>query len=140
MTHSGAMTDASASLPVSALTGDSVARIDPDASLDAVADALVAGEIGALVVGEGERPEGIISERDLVRAVAERRDTTGTTARDVAHTDLIWCNASATVHAVASEMMNRYVRHVLVEDEGALVGIVSARDLLGVYATGTDVD
>lgn len=132
------MTDAAASLPITALTGDVVAKIEPDASLDAVADALVAGEIGALVVGTGERPEGIISERDLVRAIADRRDTATTTAGDIAHTKLIWCDASATVHEVAGEMMNRYVRHVLVEEEGRLVGIVSARDLLGVYATETE--
>jgi len=37
---------------------------------------------------------------------------------------------------VANEMMDRYVRHVLVEEDGRLVGVVSARDLLGVYATG----
>lgn len=129
---------AAASLPIVALTGDAVARVDPGATLDAVADALVAGEIGALVVGDGERPEGIVSERDLVRAVAERRDTAGTTARDVAHTDLIWCSASATVQDVAGEMMSRYVRHVLVEEDGRLVGIVSARDLLGVYASDSD--
>ena len=35
---------------------------------------------------------------------------------------------------VAEEMCERYVRHVLVEEDGRLVGIVSARDLLGVYA------
>lgn len=132
------MTDATGSLPVTALIGDVVARIDPGASLDAVADALVAGEIGALVVGTGEEPEGIITERDLVRAIAERRDTAATPAGDIAHTKLIWCDASATVQEVAAEMMTRYVRHILVEEEGRLVGIVSARDLLGVYATDTE--
>jgi CBS domain-containing protein len=35
---------------------------------------------------------------------------------------------------VATQMMERYVRHVLVEEDGRLIGIVSARDLLGAYA------
>jgi CBS domain-containing protein len=48
----------------------------------------------------------------------------------------VWCDATATVTEVAELMMERYVRHVLVEDDGRLVGIVSARDLLGVYAAG----
>jgi CBS domain-containing protein len=38
------------------------------------------------------------------------------------------------VAEVAEEMMEHYVRHVLVEDAGRVVGIVSARDLLGAYA------
>jgi CBS domain-containing protein len=47
---------------------------------------------------------------------------------------LVWCDAEATVEEVAVQMMEHYIRHVLVERDGALVGIVSARDLLGVYS------
>jgi signal-transduction protein with cAMP-binding, CBS, and nucleotidyltransferase domain len=78
---------------------------------------------------------GILSERDLARAVAERRNVATTKARDIAHSTIVWCDMTATVAEVAAEMMDRYVRHVLVEEEGNLAGIVSARDLLGVYAT-----
>jgi CBS domain-containing protein len=48
----------------------------------------------------------------------------------------VWWDAEATVPEVAAEMMTAYVRHVLVEADGRLVGVVSARDLLGVYASG----
>lgn len=113
---------------------DAVVWIPPEASLERVADALAAGEIGALVVGNGEQVDGVVSERDVVRAVARRRDLSRTRAIDVANSSLIWCDATATVAEVAAEMMDRYVRHVLVEAEGSLVGIVSARDLLGCYA------
>jgi CBS domain-containing protein len=123
-----------ADLPVSALTGEPVARIGPDATLIDVARALTERDVGALVVGEGERVTGVVSERDVVRALAAGRDPATTRAADVANTDLVWCDAAATVAEVAAEMMERYVRHVLVEDAGRLVGIVSARDLLGVYA------
>jgi CBS domain-containing protein len=40
------------------------------------------------------------------------------------------------VAEVATEMMTAYVRHVLVEEDGRLVGVISVRDLLGVYASG----
>ncbi len=52
---------------------------------------------------------------------------------EIAHTHVVWCDASSTVAEVAEEMMERYVRHVLLEEEGRVVGIVSARDLLGAY-------
>jgi CBS domain-containing protein len=53
---------------------------------------------------------------------------------DIASTKLVWCDSTATVREVAEQMMEQYVRHVLLEDGGKLVGIVSARDLLGAYA------
>jgi len=122
------------SMPIVTFAAEEVAAIDPGATLLEVADALAAGDVGALVVGAG-RPIGIVSERDLVAALAQRKPPETTTASEVASTDLVWCDVTATVAEVAEEMCERYVRHVLVEDRGRLVGIVSARDLLGVYAS-----
>jgi CBS domain-containing protein len=127
-------------LPVSTFAADAVARIDADADLWQIAEALVEADVGALAVGDGDDVQGIVSERDIVRALASRRDPSTTRAVDIAHTRLVWCEASATVAEVAEEMMERYVRHVLVEDDGRVVGIVSARDLLGVYAAADITD
>ena len=121
-------------LPVSILATDTVARVAPDASLNGVARAMTDADVGLLVVGRGDDVDGVVSERDIVRAIAAGHDPNTTTAMEVAHTDLAWCDPTATVAEVATEMMERYVRHVLVEDGGRLVGIVSARDLLGAYA------
>jgi CBS domain-containing protein len=126
------------STQVSLLIGAPVARVSADATLHEVADALVAEGVGALVLSSGASAgaAGIISERDIVGALAERRDPATTRASDVAHRTLVWCDAQATMTEVATQMMERYVRHVLVEEDGRLIGIVSARDLLGAYASG----
>jgi CBS domain-containing protein len=121
---------------VSLLIGAPVVRVAEDASLRDVAASMVASSVGALVLGK--RPgtaTGIVSERDIVRALAERRDLAATRAGDIASTSLVWCDANASIAEVAEEMMDAYVRHVLVEDHGRLVGIVSVRDLLGAYAS-----
>ena len=76
----------------------------------------------------------------MVRALAARRDPSTTTAIDIAHARLVWCDSTSTVAEVAEEMMERYVRHVLVEADGRVVGIVSARDLLGAYAASDMAD
>jgi CBS domain-containing protein len=130
------MTDAlgGGTTPVSALTESSVVRVAPDATLAETAAVLWAASVGAVVVGSDDRPLGIVSERDVVRVIAEGKEVTATRAIDVANVDLVWCDASATIAEVAAEMMERYVRHILVEDGGELVGIVSVRDLLGAYA------
>jgi CBS domain-containing protein len=128
------------SLPVSALSADTVLRIRPDADLWSVAAALAAGDVGILVVADGDDIVGVVSERDVVKAIARRSDLDSTTAGTMCVHELVWCDVHAGVADVAEEMMERYVRHVLVEDRGKLVGVVSARDLLGAYASGESSD
>ena len=132
-------------LPVSAVVADHVVRLAPDATIAAVADALVSGEVGLVVLenGEGTHQDdvvAVVSERDVARAIAERMPVESTPASAIAATHLVWCDASATVADVAVEMFEHYVRHVLVEDDGRFVGVVSARDLLGVYAAADSID
>jgi CBS domain-containing protein len=117
---------------------DAVITIPPDATLLAVADELAGDQVGVLVVGSMHDVEGVISERDVVRAVAEGRDPQETTARELASKRVVWCDPTATVHEVAELMMEQYVRHVLLGEDNRLVGIVSARDLLGAYAMEPD--
>ena len=122
------------SAPIAEVTEEEVVRVLPDARLSEVVEALVGANIGAVVVGDKAKVMGIISERDVVHALGAGGDLESMSAMDVAHTNLIWCDVTATVAEVAAEMMEQYVRHILVEQDGHLVGIVSARDLLGVYA------
>jgi CBS domain-containing protein len=117
---------------------ESVAHIDPDATMQEVVDELDADEVGLLLVGSIERIVGVVSERDLVRVLAARRDLTTTTAADAASKTPVWCEVDATVHEVAELMMEHYVRHVLVRENGKLAGIVSARDLLGAYTAAPE--
>jgi CBS domain-containing protein len=124
-----------AEMNVGMLTGDEVVTTAPDAPLSDVAKALCDAGVGALVVGSADDVKGVVSERDVVRAVAEGRDLSTVTAGEVASTDLVWSDVSASIDAVAMEMSDKWVRHVLVEDDGRLAGIVSARDLLGAYAS-----
>jgi CBS domain-containing protein len=78
---------------------------------------------------------GLASVSTLIGA--PRRDPATTRARDIANTTLVWCDARASVTDVAERIMECYIRHVLVEDRGRLVGIVSARDLLGDYVSNS---
>lgn len=122
------------------LAGSPVAVVAPDASLFDAATLLTEGDVGALVVGDGPKPQGLLSERDLVHAIAAGKDLSSTKVIDVASTELLWCDASATVDEVAAEMRDHFVRHILVEEDGKLCGVVSARDLLGVYCPDTSFD
>jgi CBS domain-containing protein len=124
--------------PVSMFAADAVVILPADVTLQSVADELAGDQIGLVVLGSAGDIEGVVSERDVVRALAQGVEPVETPARAVATTRLVWCDDTATVSEVAELMMEEYVRHVLLEADGELVGIVSARDLLGAYAMAQD--
>jgi CBS domain-containing protein len=114
---------------------DDLIGIESDATLREIAQRLAAEGVGALVVTESDRVTGIISERDVVRAVATGKDLDSTTASDVGTRAVVTCTADTTVESAAQLMMEHYVRHLLVEDGNGPIGMVSARDLLGACAS-----
>src|SRR3954451_4743083 len=93
------------SMRVALFTGDDVATIAADATIREVAEQLVARDVGLLVVGSPGHVEGVVSERDVVRAIADGRGSDTTHVREVAHTGIVWCDVTATVDEVAAEMM-----------------------------------
>lgn len=113
---------------------DTIPTIEPSASLRAAAQRLVQAEVGLLVVGRPDAVQGVVSERDIVRCVANGIDLDATPVEAVESEDLKWATRSSTVAEVAEEMMEHYLRHVLIAgDDGELVGVTSMRDLMTAY-------
>jgi CBS domain-containing protein len=113
--------------------GTAVATIDPNASLADATASLRDHGVGALVVSSGGgQIEGILSERDVVRALAAHGG--GTLGRIVASamsTDVVTCRAADTVDELMAMMTSRRFRHLpVVDDDGALAGIVSIGDVV----------
>jgi CBS domain-containing protein len=98
--------------------------------LPAVAEKLVAENVGVLAVVDGTRIAGIISERDITRAVAEHGDPAAHTAAEHASTELEVATLNDDTSQVASRMLEAGVRHLPVMDNNEMVGMVSIRDLL----------
>ena len=122
--------------PVSTyVTTDAVITIDPTATVRTAATAIVEQSIGILVIGTTDDVLAVVSERDIVRAVAEGHDLDTATVADIGSRELVWLDVHNTIGDAAEEMMEDYVRHTLVRDEGVLVGVLSMRDVLSAYAT-----
>lgn len=115
---------------VGTLTASSLVRVAADASLREIAEVIDENDVGAVIVGV-DSVDGIVSERDVVRALAAHPDPATVEALGIATTEVVRVDVGAAIEDVARTMMEQYVRHLLVEDEGAVVGVVSARDLLG---------
>jgi CBS domain-containing protein len=112
--------------------GREVVTIEPGASLAAATKLLAEKRIGAvLILGADRRLVGIMSERDIVQALAAR----GTAALDepVSQTmtrKVETCNESDTIGSIMERMTKGKFRHVPVVEQGRLVGIVSIGDVV----------
>jgi len=115
-----------------ATKGASVATIDPQTTVADVVDELRLRGVGALVVSrDGLTVEGVVTERDVVRRLAERGDRV---LRDRV-TELMavggpTCGPGDTVVEVMAAMTDLRVRHVPVTVDGTLAGIVSIGDVV----------
>jgi CBS domain-containing protein len=112
--------------------GRDVVTIAPNSNLAAAAKLLAERRIGALVVvGPEQRIVGILSERDIVQALAAR----GAAALDLPLTEVMTrkvatCSPSDTISSIMEQMTAGKFRHVPVVEQGQLAGLVSIGDVV----------
>ncbi|UWQ16216.1 CBS domain-containing protein [Jannaschia sp. M317] len=109
-----------------------VLTIDPTATIaDAVAE-LSARRIGALVVsGDGRRAQGILSERDIVRELGKSGgEVLKRTVGDLMTRNLQTCAPGERSDGVLARMTDGRFRHMPVEEDGLLVGLISLGDVV----------
>jgi CBS domain-containing protein len=102
-----------------------------DATLGAAAKQMAARGVGAVVVLENERLSGILTERDLLKAVAEGFQEDARVCEWMTRHPETVESEDSTDHAAAL-MIHGGFRHLPVVDEGEIVGILSIRDLMRV--------
>jgi CBS domain-containing protein len=96
-------------------------------------------QTGSLLIIEGDRLTGIVTERDVLRVIAEGHDPTKITVREVMTADPVTVPLTATVREAAGIMFDKWFRHLpVVSDSGEVAGIISLRDLLSLVAQGMD--
>jgi CBS domain-containing protein len=111
--------------------GNRVATIRSDATIADAVESLRRQGIGALVVSDDGGVDGILSERDIVAALAD--DGALLLSRPVAEVmtrTVLTCDPQDTVAELMAEMTNRRIRHFPVVEDGKLCGIVSIGDVV----------
>ncbi|ACG77528.1 CBS domain protein [Phenylobacterium zucineum HLK1] len=111
--------------------GDTVFTTRPEETVAEVAGLLHARGVGALVVLDAERVVGIVSERDIVRAMAE--DGASALTQPVSRimtANVLFAEPGETVDGLLGRMTDRRIRHLPVCRNERLVGIVSIGDLV----------
>jgi CBS domain-containing protein len=108
-----------------------VLTIRPDATVREMLGSLAEHNIGALVVSsDGTTVEGIVSERDVVRALAEEEDLLGSPVSAIMTADVHTCEGHHAVNDLMQVMTEKRIRHVPVLEDGRLTGIISIGDVV----------
>jgi CBS domain-containing protein len=113
-----------------ALVTRPVVYVHPNDTLCRLAEIFVEESIGAALVRGPHRAIGLVSERDVVRAIAEGADPTRTRADEIMNEDVITIAPNDDLLDVAHRMLDAEVRHLPILEHGVVAGMVSARDAL----------
>jgi CBS domain-containing protein len=103
----------------------------PDTPVKALAKTMLEKDIGAIPIGENDRLVGMVTDRDItLRAVANGKDVSALTARDVMTKGIVWCRDSDDVSHAANLMQSKQIRRLPVIDKNKrMVGILSLGDV-----------
>ncbi len=125
----------------SIISGKRVETISASATIHDLVNALNTHHVGALVVSsDGNKIDGIVSERDVVRAMPGKLDhLVEMHVRDIMTAEVHTCTADTTVAELMTMMTEHRIRHVpVVDGDGALLSIVSIGDVVKNYVQEID--
>jgi CBS domain-containing protein len=111
--------------------GHQVQSVEPDVKLSAAIKILSERKIGALLVMNQGRIEGILSERDIVRVLGERgASVLDEPVREVMTRRVVSCREADTVSSIMEMMTLGKFRHLPVIEDGKVVGLISIGDVV----------
>jgi CBS domain-containing protein len=116
--------------PVMKLIARTPVFVALDATLRDAARILTEESIGALLVHGAHGPAGVLSERDIVAALAEGAEPGRDRVRDYMTPDLESVPATATIAEAEECMLANEIRHLVVTKDGKTLGLISIRDVL----------
>ncbi len=111
--------------------GSQVFSIRPDASVLEAMQMMAEKNTGALLVMDGNKVVGIISERDCVRKLdIQSRTAKSAKISEIMTSKVLYVEASQSLDECMAVMIDKNIRHLPVYEEGKLLGLISVRDVL----------
>ena len=111
--------------------GDSVLTIEGQTSVFDAIRSISNANVGAIVIQDGEQPSGIFTERDYLRKIPlEGRSSRETAVAEVMSSPLFTVEPTDNTRSAMETMTEKRCRHLVVVDNGKMVGIVSLGDLV----------
>jgi CBS domain-containing protein len=112
------------------VASSSVVVVGPEHTVRDAARMMAQHHVGSAVVTDAEQLAGILTERDVLKLVAQGADPDGATVADMMTRDVVTVGPDWDLVEAAEEMARRRIRHLVVFEGGQLLGVLSVRDVL----------
>jgi CBS domain-containing protein len=112
------------------VASSAVVVVGPEHSVGDAARMMDRHRVGSAVVTDAEELAGILTERDVLRTVAQGADPEATTVAERMTRDVVTVGPDWDLVEAAGEMARRRIRHLVVFEGGQLLGVLSVRDVL----------
>ena len=133
------MTDAKTMTIANVMT-KSVISIDAVMTINEAAKMMEDAKVGAVIIMENNKPVGIVTDRDFAVKVAAHAYQISTPIKQIMSSPLISINSDETVRAAGDVMHDRGVRKLPVMDNGNVIGIITATDIVNLLAVSVEED
>ena len=111
--------------------GHEVLSVAPDTAVFEALQLMAEKNVGAVLVLEGERLVGILSERDYARKVILKgKSSKETLVREIMSSRVLYVRPEQTIEDCMALMTDKHVRHLPVLDQGKLIGVISIGDVV----------
>lgn len=111
--------------------GSQVYSVEPDATVLQALKLMATQNTGAVLVMQGDRLAGILSERDCVRKLdLDGKSPAGTRVEEIMTPEVLSVDASQSLEECMALMIDRNIRHLPVYENNNLIGVISVRDVL----------
>jgi CBS domain-containing protein len=121
-------------MKVSEIMSKTLTVVEPEATLGEAATMMGERHVGSVIVIEEDRIVGILTERDIVRALSREHDAPGLPVVEWMSKDPTTTSPDTGVKEALRQMVDGGFRHLPVTDNGKVVGMVSIRDVAGAMA------
>ena len=108
----------------------SIISVDKDGTIRMAVNKMVHGGIGAVIVTEKDKPVGILTERDILKFIAnEKMDLDNSKVENIMSAPLISVDSSSSLEEAAGVMLTNNIRRLIIKEKDEYVGIISQREL-----------
>lgn len=117
------------SVRVRAAMSKDIVSVEVERSIRSAVKTMIRNDLGSVVITEGGKPAGIVTERDIMKSIGYGKINLDTRVGKIMSKPLISINSDATLGEAADMMIKRKVRRLLAKENTKYVGIITQRDL-----------
>ena len=117
-----------------------VVSLGPESSLKEASELMAQQKIGSIVIVDGDKPVGIITERDFATKIMLKPYSAETKVSEVMSSPVVHVSSDQSVADIIDIMANKDIRKVPVIDNGKVLGIVTGTEFLRLFVQASDAD